>query len=154
MCEGSSCGGLPSAGTIQPRCSPHGCFFQGFHVPTCGYVDGHALWVQHVAMIIVLRGKVLHGLRGRLFGHRSGPGDELVTDHVRGQLLRRAAVRRDDPAALFPPRLLLPGHHTLQSITGPLWPPRGSPGSEQPSRITSRATAPAPPCMTSNSTAS
>src|SRR2546428_9153741 len=41
-----------------------------------------------------LRGRVLHGLRGLLFGHRSGPGDELVTDHVRGQLLRRAAVRR------------------------------------------------------------
>src|SRR5713101_6182168 len=28
MCGGSSCGGLPSAGTIQPRCCPHGCFFR------------------------------------------------------------------------------------------------------------------------------
>src|SRR5947199_4371639 len=28
MCRGSSCGGLPSAGTIQPRCCPHGCFFR------------------------------------------------------------------------------------------------------------------------------
>src|SRR5436190_1460568 len=25
MCRGSSCGGLPSAGTIQPRCCPYGC---------------------------------------------------------------------------------------------------------------------------------
>src|SRR5712664_3363632 len=28
MCRGSSCGGLPSAGTIQPRCCPHGCFLR------------------------------------------------------------------------------------------------------------------------------
>src|SRR5712691_11558058 len=28
MCGGNSCGGLPSAGTIQPRCSPHGCFLR------------------------------------------------------------------------------------------------------------------------------
>src|SRR2546422_10435228 len=28
ICWGSSCGGLPSAGTIQPRCCPHGCFFR------------------------------------------------------------------------------------------------------------------------------
>src|SRR2546427_13129881 len=28
MCGGSSCGGLPSAGTIQPRGSPHGCFLR------------------------------------------------------------------------------------------------------------------------------
>src|SRR5712691_10255780 len=89
--------------------------WQGFRVPTVGYVDRHTLRVQHVAMIVVLRGRVLHGLRGLLFGHRSGPGDELVTDHVRGQLLRRAAVRRDDPATLIPPRLLLPGHLNLQS---------------------------------------
>src|SRR3989442_6721436 len=27
MCGGSSCGGLPSPGTIQPRCCPPGCFF-------------------------------------------------------------------------------------------------------------------------------
>ncbi len=36
-----------------------------------------------------------------------------MTDHVPGQLLRRAAVRWDDPAALPPPRLLPPGHHSL-----------------------------------------
>src|SRR5207249_4835315 len=68
---------------------------------------------QHVAVIVVLRRKVLRGLRGLLFAHRSGPGDELVADHVPGQLLRRAAVRRDDPATLLPPRLLLPGHQPL-----------------------------------------
>src|SRR5438094_3437633 len=28
ICWGSSCGGLPSAGTIQPRCCPHGCFLR------------------------------------------------------------------------------------------------------------------------------
>src|SRR3989442_2842055 len=88
---------------------------QGFRVPTLGYVDRHTLRVQHVAMIVVLRGKVLHGLHGLPFGHRSGPGDELVPDHVRGQLLRRAAVRRYDPATLVPPRPLPPGHHSLQS---------------------------------------
>src|SRR5437879_11632740 len=92
--------------------------WQGFCVPTLGYVDRHTLRVQHVAMIIILRGKVLRGLRGLPFGHRSGPGDGLVADHLLGQLLRRAAVRRDDPAALLSPRLLPPGHHRLQS-SGP-----------------------------------
>src|SRR5439155_20191235 len=62
--------------------------WQGFRVPTLRYVDRHTLRVQHVAMIV---------LRGLLFGHRSGPGNELVADHLLGQLLRRAAVRRDDP---------------------------------------------------------
>jgi len=28
ICWGSSCGGLPSAGTIQPRGCPHGCFLR------------------------------------------------------------------------------------------------------------------------------
>src|SRR5438046_3286586 len=28
ICRGSSCGGLPSAGTIQPRCCPHGCLLR------------------------------------------------------------------------------------------------------------------------------
>src|SRR2546426_1143642 len=84
--------------------------WQGFRVPTLGYVDRHTLRVQHVAMIVILRGKVLRGL---LFGHRSGPGDELVADHLLGQLLRKAAVRRDDPAALLSPRLFPPGHHSL-----------------------------------------
>src|SRR6266516_3462180 len=28
ICWCSSCGGLPSAGTIQPRCCPHGCFLR------------------------------------------------------------------------------------------------------------------------------
>src|SRR5207245_9785096 len=28
ICWGSSCGGLPSAGTIQPRCCPHGCLLR------------------------------------------------------------------------------------------------------------------------------
>src|SRR5438046_4670144 len=83
--------------------------WQGFRVPTLGYVDRHTLRVQHVAMIV---------LRGLLFGHRSGPGDELVADHLLGQLLRRAAVRWDDPAALLSPRLFPPGHHSLQS-SGP-----------------------------------
>src|SRR2546426_7875247 len=87
--------------------------WQGFCVPTLGYVDRHTLRVQHVAMIVILRRKVLRRLRGLLFGHRSGPGNELVADHLLGQLLRRAAVRRDDPATLLPPRLLLPGHHSL-----------------------------------------
>src|SRR5437762_8473510 len=64
-------------------------------------------------MIVVLRGRILHGLRGLLFGHRPGPGDELVTEHVPGQLLRRAAVRWDDPAPLLPPRPLPSGHHRL-----------------------------------------
>src|SRR5437016_13681423 len=64
--------------------------WQGFRVPTLRYVDRHTLRVQHVAMIV---------LRGLLFGRRSGPGDEPVADHLLGQLLRRAAVRRDDPAA-------------------------------------------------------
>src|SRR2546423_1836071 len=66
-------------------------------------------------MIVMLRGKVLRGLRGLHFGHRSRPGDELLANHVLGQLLRRAAVRRDDPAALLSPRLLPPSHHSLQS---------------------------------------
>src|SRR5436189_3136325 len=83
--------------------------WQGFGVPTLRYVDRHTLRVQHVAMIV---------LRGLPFGHRSGPGDELVADHLLGQLLRRAAVRRDDPAALLSPRLFPPGHHSLQS-SGP-----------------------------------
>src|SRR2546426_5769056 len=87
--------------------------WQGFCVPTLGYVDRHTLRVQHVAMIVILRGKVLRGLRGLLFGHRSRPGDELVADHLLGELPRRAAVRRDDPATLLPPRLLLPGHRSL-----------------------------------------
>src|SRR5437867_9137863 len=87
--------------------------WQRFRVPPPGYVDGYTLRVQHVAMIVILRGKVLHRLCGLLFGRRSGPGDELVTNHVRGQLLRRAAVCRDDPATLIPPRPLLPGHHSL-----------------------------------------
>src|SRR3989442_15976014 len=90
-----------------------GGLWQGFCVPTLGYVDRHTLRVQHVAMIVILRGKVLRGLRGLLFGHRSGPGDELVAHHVLGELPRRAAVRRDDPATLLPPRLLLPGHRSL-----------------------------------------
>src|SRR5205807_9504628 len=47
--------------------------WQGFRVPTLGYVDRHTLRVQHVAMVV---------LRGLLFGHRSGPGDELVADHL------------------------------------------------------------------------
>src|SRR5947199_4249998 len=80
--------------------------WQRFRVPTLGYVDRHTLRVQHVAMIV---------LRGLLFTHRSGPGDEFLADHLLGQLLRRAAVRRDDPAALLSPRLLPPGHHSLQS---------------------------------------
>src|SRR5438876_7166915 len=92
--------------------------WQGFCVPTLGYVDRHTLRVQHVAMIVLLRGKVLGGLRGRLFRRRSGPGDELVADHLLRQLLRRAAVRRDDPAAPLSPRLFPPGHHSLQS-SGP-----------------------------------
>src|SRR5260370_37164059 len=54
--------------------------WQGFRVPTLRYVDGHTLRVQHAAMIVALRGTVLHGLCGGLFGYRSGPGDELVTD--------------------------------------------------------------------------
>src|SRR5213079_1004644 len=83
--------------------------WQGFRVPTLRYVDRHTLRVQHVAMIV---------LRGLLFRHRSGPGNEPVADHLLGQLLRRAAVRRDDPAALLSPRLLPPGHHSLQS-SGP-----------------------------------
>src|SRR5437667_7721088 len=87
--------------------------WQGFRVPTLRYVDRHTLRAQHVAMIVILRGKVLRRLRGLLFGHRSGPEDELVADHLLGQLLRRAAVRRDDPAALLSPRLLPPGHHSL-----------------------------------------
>src|SRR2546426_9703578 len=87
--------------------------WQGFCVPTLGYVDRHTLRAQHVAMIIILRGKVLRGLLELSFGHRSWPGDELVADHLLGQLLRRAAVRRDDPAALLSPRLLPPGHHSL-----------------------------------------
>src|SRR2546426_234729 len=74
--------------------------WQGFCVPTLGYVDRHTVRVQHVAMIVMLRGKVLRGLRGLHFGHRSRPGDELLANHLLGQLLRRAAVRRDDPAAL------------------------------------------------------
>src|SRR5438128_7035880 len=82
----------------------------GFRVPTLRYVDRHTLRVQHVAMIVILRGNVLRGL---LFRHRSGPGDEFLADHLLGQLLRRAAVRRDDPAALLSPRLLPPGHHSL-----------------------------------------
>src|SRR5207247_7700582 len=84
----------------------------GFGVPTLRYVDRHTLRVQHVAMIVILRGNVLRGLLSR---HRSGPGDEFLADHLLGQLLRRAAVRRDDPAALLSPRLLPPCHHSLQS---------------------------------------
>src|SRR5881296_3967265 len=61
--------------------------WQGFRVPTLGYVDRHPLRVQHVAMIVILRGKVLRGLRGLLFGHRPGPGDDLVADHLLGELL-------------------------------------------------------------------
>src|SRR5437879_13387385 len=80
--------------------------WQGFGVPTLRYVDRHTLRVQHVAMIV---------LRGLPFGHRSGPGDELVADHLLGQLLRRAAVRRDDPAALLSQRLFPPGHIRLHS---------------------------------------
>src|SRR2546430_9855822 len=81
--------------------------WQGFCVPTLGYVDRHTLRVQHVAMIVILCGKVLRELRALLFGHRSGPGDEAVPDHLLGQLLRWAAVSRDDPAALMSPRWLL-----------------------------------------------
>src|SRR5947199_10398970 len=66
-------------------------------------------------MIVILRGNVLLELRGLRFGHRSKPGDELVADHLLGQLPRRAAVRRDDPAALLSPQLLPPCHHSLQS---------------------------------------
>src|SRR5437870_9761840 len=130
------CPSLTASGTLRTGCSSAGSrssgserrlrlslqlapdfvldgLWQGFRVPTLGYVDRHTLRVQHVAMIVILRGKVLRGLRGLLFGHRSGPRDELVTDHVPRQLLRRAAVRRDDPATLLPPRLLLPGHYSL-----------------------------------------
>src|SRR5690348_249567 len=59
-------------------------------------------------MIVALRGKVRSWVR-RL------PGDELVTDHVRGQLLRRVAVRRDDPATRLAPLLFPSGHDSLQS---------------------------------------
>src|SRR6266545_7984798 len=52
--------------------------WQRFRVPTLRYVDRHTLRVQHVAMIVILRGKVLRGL---LFRHRSGPGDEFLADH-------------------------------------------------------------------------
>src|SRR2546422_10355838 len=102
--------------------------WQGFCVPTLGYVDRHTLRVQHVAMIVILRRKALRGLRGLLFGHRSGPGDELVADHLLGQLLRGAAVRRDDPAALLSPRLFPPGHHSLLS-SGPYARCHGGAGS-------------------------
>jgi hypothetical protein len=33
MCWGNCCGGLPSAGTIQPRCSPHGRFLRVMTTP-------------------------------------------------------------------------------------------------------------------------
>src|SRR5438128_5916989 len=66
-------------------------------------------------MIVILRGNVPLELRGLHFGHRSEPGDELVADHLLGQLPRRAAVRRDDPAAPLSPRLLPSRHHSLQS---------------------------------------
>src|SRR2546430_3042732 len=66
-------------------------------------------------MIVILRGNVLLELRGLRFGHRSKPSDELVADHLLGQLPRRAAVRRDDPAAPRSPRLLPSRHHSLQS---------------------------------------
>src|SRR2546422_3807656 len=126
------CPSLTASGTLRTGCSSAGSrsngserrlrlslqlapdfvldgLWQGFCVPTLGYVDRHTLRVQHVAMIV---------LRRLLSGHRSGPGDELVADHLLGQLLRRAAVRRDDPAALLSPRLFPPGHHSLQS-SGP-----------------------------------
>src|SRR2546428_3473083 len=83
--------------------------WQGFCVPTLGYVDRHTLRVQHVAMIVVLRRKVRRGL----FGHRSGPRDELVADHLLGQLLWRAAVCRDDPATLPPPPVSRDFHFDL-----------------------------------------
>src|SRR6266516_565596 len=82
--------------------------WQRFRVPTLGDVDRHTLRVQHVAMIV---------LRGLVFGHRSGPGNELVADHLLGQLLRRAAVRQDDPAALLSPWLLPPGHPSLPDLS-------------------------------------
>ncbi len=44
--------------------------WQGFRVPTFGYVDGHTLRVQQVAMIVVLGGKVLHGDRRDLTQYR------------------------------------------------------------------------------------
>src|SRR5947199_187238 len=54
-------------------------------------------------MIVILRGNVLLELRGLRFGHRSKPGDELVADHLLGQLLRRAAV------STHPNRFACPG---------------------------------------------
>src|SRR5437879_8046555 len=102
------CPSLTASGTLRTGCSSAGSrsngserrlrlslqlapdfvldgVWQGFRVPTLRYVDRHTLRAQHVAMIVILRGKVLRRLRGLLLGHRSVSDDALVAANMLGK---------------------------------------------------------------------